>query len=369
MDVTLQKSDLVRALTIANSVVEKRSTMPVLSNVLLIAEANMLRVAATNLEATALTRVVANVETSGKTTVNAKVFAEITRELPEGEVHLKLGENRRLEIISGKSKFKMIGVNPDEFPSLPGMAVEPASKIKAGNFLEMINKTIYSVSHDETRFNLNGVCFEKHSDGTLRMVATDGHRLALINRPVGNLEFERQAIVPTKGLSEIRRVLDENPETEVAVCLEEGFFVIESGDTKISMRLIDGEFPDYTQVMPRQEGVRARIKSSDLAASLKRAALMVTDRGKCVKLEFSPGKLCLSSSSPELGESSEEIQIDYDGEPLTIGFNARYLMEFSASLGEDQEMTLELNGELGPAKLYASSDESYCGVVMPMRLS
>lgn len=369
MNITIAQTELNKALTIIQSIVEKKTTMPILANVLLSASEGKLHLSATNLELTAIVSVKAETPATGSTTVNAKVFSEIIRELPDTDVNLKLSEGERLEIGAGSSHFKMIGVSAEEFPSLPGISVPVKSKIKAEQFSEMISKTIYAVSHDETRFNLNGVYFEPAKNNSLRMVSTDGHRLAMITRPTEGLKFSDSVIVPTKGLSEIRRVIDSLGSSEVGVEIAEGFFVVETDATKVSMRLIDGEFPDYNQVLPKKKGERVNISSEELTRALKRASLMVTDKGKCVKFEFNDNNLKISSSSPELGESSEELEVDYKGEPLTVGFNAKYLIDFTTSLEEGQPLVIELNGELGPGKLSAKDDDSYVGVVMPMRLT
>lgn len=373
MELTISTADLQKALYLTQSIVEKRTTMPILSNVLLSAQQGKLKISATDLEITAITEVSAAVKSNGSTTVNAKIFADIVKELNDGSIHLKLSEGERLEINSGGSKLKIIGVSADEYPSLPGVGFEVKTKIASQQMLEMISRTIHAVSTDETRFNLNGICFEaegqgKKSGGTLRLVSTDGHRLAMITRPCGAIGLTDSVIVPRKGISEIRKLL-EGENREVGIGFHEGFLVIDSEGTKVSVRLIDGEFPDYNQVIPKDKGVNAIVPSKALIQALKRVSLMVTDKGKCIKLDFSKNHLRLSSSSPELGEASEELVIEYAGEPLTAGFNARYLSDFCLSLGEDQSLVMELHGELGPGRFYSSHDQSYIGIIMPMRLS
>lgn len=376
MDLKITKADLSRALSFLQSIVERKTTMPILANVLISAdEAEGLKISATDLEITAVVQVPAEVKKGGRTTVSAKIFHDVVRELPSRDVRLTLSEGERLQIASGKSNFSIVGVHAEEFPSLPGISIQPECTIKGQQLLEMVQKTVYAVSHDETRFNLNGVCFEsvkgkgKNSSDLLRLVATDGHRLSLIQRPVEGLEFEGSPIVPTKGLLEVRKLLDEVTELPVQVSLSEGFFVVDTGKAKVSMRLIDGEFPDYNQVLPKKDGVSISLPIAAFAQAIKRAALMVTDKGKCIKLDFSTGKLRLSSSSPELGESTEELDLDYKGEHLSIGFNARYLLDFSSSIAEESNLVMNLSGELGPAKLYEEHDDSYFGIIMPMRLT
>ena len=290
MDIVLSKSDLNQALSVTQNIVERKTTMPILANVLLSATDGKLRVSATDLEITAVATVNAAVKAPGSTTVNAKVLADIVRELPDGEVHLKVTEGERLEINALTSQLRVIGVSAEEFPSLPGMGFQLNSRVKAGQLLEMIEKTIYAVSTDETRFNLNGVCFEVESSGkgkkagaNLRLVATDGHRLAMVTRPIEGLELKDSVIVPRKGLTEIRKLLAAvEGELDVGLSISEGFFVLETdsvlqkGSAKVSMRLIDGEFPDYNQVIPNQKGVMAMVSSFALSQALRRVALMVT---------------------------------------------------------------------------------------------
>jgi DNA polymerase-3 subunit beta len=376
MELKITQTDLSKALSFIQSIVERKTTMPILANVLLRADSEgTLKLSATDLETTAIVEVPAEVSREGTTTISAKIFHEVVRELPNRDVSLSLSEGERLQVTSGSSKFSIVGVHSEEFPSLPGMSIAPECSVKGTQLLEMIQKTVYAVSHDETRFNLNGVCFEsakgkgKGATSLLRLVATDGHRLSLIQRPLAGIDFEGSPIVPTKGLLEVRKVLDEIGDQEVKVTISDGFFVVDTGKAKVSMRLIDGEFPDYHQVLPKKEGISISISVADLSQALRRASLMVTDKGKCIKLDFSTGKLRLSSSSPELGESSEELDLDYKGEPLSVGFNARYLLDFAASLPEQSQLIMMLSGELGPAKLYEERDDSYFGIVMPMRLA
>ncbi len=376
MEITVTKEALNRALSLMQSVVAKKTTMPILSNVLLSATDGSVNVSATDLEITAVIRLEAKVKSKGSTTVNAKVLADIVRELPEGDITLKLTEGERLEIVCKKAKLRMIGISAEEYPSLPGVVLEPRSKISSKQLLDMINKTLYAVSVDETRFNLNGVCFEilnsskgKKGDASLQLVATDGHRLAMITRPAGTLDFQGRAIAPRKGLAEIKKIINPEEDVEIGLDIQEGFLVVESNDTKLSMRLVDGEFPNYEDVVPKKKGQIIKVNSEELAQALRRSALMVSDRGKCVKLEFGKNKLKISSSSPELGDAVEEIECHNEKDALSVGFNALYLLDFVSSVSEAQSVVLELNGELGAGRFYADKDESYNAIVMPMRLN
>lgn len=382
MNIIVSKDELSRALSIINNIVEKKTTMPIMANVLISAEDGHVRFSGSDLEITALATAPAKVKERGSTTVNAKMLSEIVRELPGGDVALTLGDGERLEIKAHNTKLRIIGVSAQEYPSLPGLSIETKNKISAQTLLEMINNTIYAVSTDETRFNLSGVCFEMlekdgtkivrqkkaSANGSLRLVATDGHRLALTTRPVDHVTFSGRVIAPRKGLAELRKILEECGDSEVGIEITEGFIVAETPTSKVSMRLVDGEFPDYARAFPDKDGTKVVVSSNDLSQALRRVALVVSDKQKCVKFDLSNGTLRISSSSPELGDATEELPIEYKGSPITVGFNAKYLLDITSALTEDQRLVMELNGETGPGKFYPEGDDSSIGIVMPMRI-
>lgn len=379
LDLTISKQDLHRTLFATQSMVAKKTTLPILVNVLISASDNQLRISASDLEVTAQALTKAQVRSGGSTTVNAKVFGDIVKELPDGDVSLKVTDGERLEIKSGKVNLKMVGVSAEEYPSLPGIGYRPESRKSSRELVEMISKTIYAASSDETRYTLNGVCLEvieeegKQKKKNLRMVAVDGYRLAMITRSAGTMEIPSRVIVPRKGLVEVIRVLGSDEEREIGIGLHEGFLVLDRDDLKISMRLIDGEFPSYSNVIPGEKDNNAEksnvsVSTKALTQALRRVVLMVTDKIKGIRFDFAPETLRVSGASPELGEASEEISIKYDGKPLSIGFNALYVLDIAAALGEEENMKIELHGELGPGKFYSENDESYIAVVMPMRL-
>jgi DNA polymerase-3 subunit beta len=382
MNVVVSKDDFIKALQLVQSAVSKRTTMPILSNLKISADqkSNTIQLSASDLELSAVCSVKATVKRSGSTTVSAKVFGDIIRELPEGDISLVLGEGERLDVQSKGSKFKIVGISADEYPTLPGLACEATDTVPARMLLEMINRTLYAVSLDETRFNLNGVCFEnlvgeksgkgkrKDDGATLRLVATDGHRLAIATRPLASLSFSGRVIVPRKALSEIRRVLELEADKDVAFGIQEGFFILVASDFKLAARLIEAQYPDYSQVLPQKVGVKATVNTKEVTHALRRVMLIVTDREKGVRLSFAPGALRITSSSPELGEASEELPVSYEGAVSTIGFNAGYLLDVANALGDSETMTLELNGEVGPGKFFSEQDESSIAIVMPMRL-
>lgn len=374
MKATLPKSELLSGIQLVQTAAEKKSTMPILANVLITASEGHISIASTDLEITSTATLPASVKARGSTTINARIFLDIVKELPEGEVSLVLGENERLEILCQRSRFKMNGVSSEEYPGLPGMSLQASGKVLAKELSYMIDKTLYAVSADETRFNLSGVCFEaiegdKKSDKSLRLVATDGHRLSLITRPFQGLKLKDRVIVPRRGLVELKKLLDTVGDIQVGLVIEEGFLVVESPKYRLAVRLIEGEFPDYTQVIPQGKGALAQIEAQPLTQALRRAVLLATDKTKCIKLDFSAETLKISSSSPELGEAREELPVHYNGKDISVGFNARYLLDFLNSLNETKEITIELHGELGPGRLFTEDDEGYLAIIMPMRLT
>lgn len=386
MELTIPKAELAKLLLVTQAIAERKSTMPILGNLLLKADKDTLSITGSDLEITALATGAAEVKTPGSITVSGKVFGEVVRELPDGPVQLKSANRERLEIKSASTSLKLVGVSADEYPVPAALSLPAKSRVPAPVLSEMINKTLYAVSLDEGRYTMNGVSLELFNESGktgLRMVSTDGHRLALVSRPVEKLTLTSlgssksaaskagardHVIIPKKGLGEIRKILDLEQGKDIGLDVNEGFFVIETPSTKLVVRLIDGEFPDYSAVLPKEAGVKATTLSSGLSQALKRVALMVSDKNKGVRFDIADKTLKISSSSAELGEAQEELEVEYHGKPLTIGFNARYLLDVVASIGETQPFTMELLGETGPGKFYAESDEGYLAIVMPLRL-
>jgi DNA polymerase-3 subunit beta len=385
MEISISKTELSKLLHVTLAIAEKKSTMPILGNILLAAEDKSFKVTASDLEITAIASSTATVKKSGSITVSAKVFGDLVRELPDTEVTIRAVDRDRIEVIAGSSKMKIVGVGAEEYPVPPGLTLKTKCKLPAPTLIEMINKTLYAVSLDEGRYNMNGVCLEITKDGKasgIGMVATDGHRLALITRPLQGVEFTGlshkgagktdasgdHVIVPRKGIAEVRKALETVGDVPVGVDVSEGFLVVEGPAWKLVVRLLDSEFPNYEQVLPKQEGNKITVLSSQLAHALKRVSLVVSDKNKGVRFDFFTNMVRISSSSPELGEAQEELEIQNKGKDFSVGFNARYIIDVLSTIGENQPFVLELNGESGPGKFYAESDESCFGIVMPLRL-
>lgn len=372
MQFTVEKEVLLRGLTRVQGIVEKRTTLPVLSNVLIEAADGEICLTATDLEVGMRSSYPAQIQTAGKTTVSAKKFYEIVKELPGGEVAFRSRDNAWVEIRSGKALFNIVGLPADEFPHFPKPNRDHLLSMDADELREMIEKTFFSVSTDESKYNLGGIfikAVEEEGRRLLRMVATDGHRLALVQRPIGvaaGEELTRGVILPRKGIIELRKIAEEGSGA-LSIGFLENNVVIQRDTTTVVMRLVDGEFPDYNRVIPKQQGFKATIRCDAFLHALRRMAIVSSDKTRGVKLILKPGILEISSSNPELGEAQEEIEVLYDGPEISLGFNARYLIDILNAQIES-EIFLQLRDNLSPGVLQPARDADTLAVVMPMRL-
>lgn len=367
-----EKKDLLSLLAKTQNVVEKRNTMPILVNVLLDMKDNQLKVFATDLEVSLTDEISVEGQEEGKIAVNAKNLFDIIKELDDQAIQLTTNENNWLEIKQGKSVFNIIGINSDEYPMFPTFSTNSFTSLDSKLFLEMIEKTIYSVSNDETRYHLNGVYFENQKNGSgsqFRMVATDGHRLSLVDRSVeinAEMNFDKGIIVPRKGLNEIRKIL-EVVDGQFEMAIEGSQLIIRNGSTVLMVRLIEGKYPNYQQLIPKNLKQVAHVDKERLSSSLKRVSLLSNQKSKGITLSLTQGRLEISSNNPELGDAKEELEIDYKGDDMKIGFNAKYIMDILNSCDDDQ-VNIELNDQLSPGLLRPKSDQNYTCVVMPMRI-
>jgi len=374
MKLSISKNQLQRGLARIQAIVEKRNTMPILANVHLAAagdeEAGCLELAATDLEVGIRSSHAASVSRAGSVTVSARKLYEIVRELPDELVKIDVSPNAYLSLSCARADFTLAGNLPDEYPTLPSAAPDRMSLIQAPILAEMIDRTIYAASADETRYNLNGVYFESLPEsGKLRMVATDGHRLAYVDRSLSSPfeGLEQGVIIPRKALLELKRLVDEEDADEVEIGFEGNNGLVQKQGVTLVMRLIEGEFPNYRQVIPQQLTHQLTVSVESLTRVLRRVALLSSERSRAVKLELRPGLLRLSSNNPDLGEAQEDLDVDYAGEELTIAFNARYLLDCLSVLTA-KEVRLSLQDEHSPTQLVPTDDEDTLAVVMPMRI-
>jgi DNA polymerase-3 subunit beta len=368
MEIKAKRGDLLATLYWTQSIVERRNTMPILANVLIESKKNDIRITATDLEVGVRGQVSGEVIREGTVTVNAKKLYEIVRELPDDLVQLKRLENDWVEIRSGKSVFRIVGMEAREFPQFPTFDAKGLPTIPASTLREMIERTIFSVSTDETRYSLNGVFIEEGEKGRVRMVATDGHRLAFEERDLTSLGLTKGVILPRKGLAELKKLLESGEDGIVSLGFKENMGLASKDKVELFMRLIDGDFPDYTKVIPKGNPNIAKTEHNEFLQALRRVSILSSERYKGVKLEFKEDRIAISANNPDLGEAVEEVEADYKGTPMAIGFNARYLMDVLAVLGGEGDIDFELKDELSPSILRRSGDESYIYVLMPMRL-
>ncbi|MFC2074945.1 DNA polymerase III subunit beta [Bdellovibrionota bacterium] len=372
MEFYIGKSDLLQGLYRAQSVVERRNAMPILANVLIEAQNDTLHMLATDLEVGIYDAYPAQIVTPGKITVGAKQIYEIVKELPEALIHIKARENNWLTLTSQKAVFNLVGLNADDFPTVVDFKSKEYVDISSTTIKEMIEKTIFSASNDETRYHLNGVFFHKMLDDgekRVRMVATDGHRLSLIDKDLevdDKLAVDKGVILPKKGLYELKKLLEQD-QRSFKVAIDENHAIFRQDPVVIFMRLIDGDYPDCKQVIPRNNKKKVIINRDEFLHSLRRISLLSNEKSKGVKFSIQPGTMKISSNHPELGEAKEELLIQYEGEGIEIGFNAKYIMDILNAM-DSEEVSLELDGKLSPGILKANRDQSYTCVVMPMRI-
>ena len=364
MEVVIDRDALLRGLQLVHNIVEPRQTLPILANVLLEADPEAVRVTATDLEVGARVAIPAKVATTGAITVSARKLAEIVKELPAAAVALKVTDNASVSLRCAGATYKLVGLSPDDFP--PVVPASPASWVglDAKTLRELLAQTSFAISHDETRYALNGILFVLQGKD-VQMVATDGHRLALSKRSLGRDVGGMTGIVPRKAVVEIMRVLGAGEDVQIAIT--ENQFVLQMPNFVMTARLIEGQFPNYEAVIPRAHPGRLIVSRTAFAAALRRVAVMAEERNKPVKLALTPAALRLTASSQDLGEAEEALEVGYSGEELVIGFNSRYLLDAIAAIERDQ-VVLELKDALSPGVIKCVEDEGYCCVIMPMRI-
>lgn len=368
MEIRAKREDFLSALYWTQSTVERRNTMPILANVLVETHANRIRLTATDLEVGVRSSLDGEIVTSGRVTVDAKKLYEIVRELSEETLELKRLDNDRVEIQSGKSVFKMVGLDAQEFPAFAKGSDENRKECPGDVLKEMIDKTIFSISTDETRSNLNGALLHEAEEAKVRMVTTDGHRLSLVEREIGPLGLERGVIIPRKGLAELRKLLEDSGEETVSIGFVDNMVFVWKGDVEMSIRLIDGEFPDYDKVIPADNTSEANVAQRSLFRALRRVSLLSSDRYRGVRVELKGGNMAISANNPDLGEAAEELDVEYQGSRLAIGYNAQYLLDILGVLDHEDQVGMALKDDQSPTLLKRSGDDSLLYVVMPMRI-
>ncbi len=367
MEIRIEREELLRGLGRIQAIVERRGTLPILANALIVATEGSITLAATDLEVGVLSQHEAQVAKPGSVTVSAKKLFEIVRELDDGEVGIGIEDGSRVSIESGTARFALLSISPEEYPTIPDDQGVDFVQLEASLLGEMIDHTLYATSTDETRYNLNGVFMEADAE-RVSFVATDGHRLSRVSKvlptPVGFLEAG--IIVPRKGVAEIRKLCDET-DSSVEIGLAEGFLVLRAPGLVLSSRLIDGEFPNYRQILPSDPSQRVVLGRERLVHAVRRIALVAHERSRGFRFALEDGKLELSASSPDLGEARETLEVEFSGERFETGFNARYLLDCLGAILA-KEVVFELSSELSPAAVRPADDPDQIAVIMPMRM-
>ncbi len=381
MELTVAKKDLLKLVSRMQGVAERKSTMPVLSNVLLAVDGpNALRLAATDLYLAIAGKIPAEVSKGGSVAVPAKDLLERVKMMPDGPIHIATQDNATttLKATGSARRYTLRGMPGDDFPPLPAPAEgAPTLALEVAVLQELIAKTYFSISSDETRAHLNSALFEWDGD-IVRMVTTDGHRLSKMEVKVAGRQASATMLIPLKAIHELRRLCEEvlseqkdgntNKEPAQLLITQSGssaFF--QGGGTTFSVKLVDAQFPPYSQVIPQNSDKKVRVPRAPFADALRAVSIAASERTGGVKLGIANGTMRITSESPESGDGFDEVPVEYGGANITIGFNAKYFLDVLGALDEE-EVALGLSGELDPAVVRPASERNFLAVVMPMRI-
>jgi DNA polymerase III subunit beta len=370
MEFSVTKSALLNELNTTQGVVERKTTIPILSNLLVEAKDSHLTITATDLELSVRTSCEAKIKKEGAGTIPAKKLLELVRLLPEGEIKIKLLENHWVEIVSDKKKYKLVGMAKENFPALPAMP-HTLVKIPATILGSLIRKTKFAISMEESRYTLNGGLLILKPD-TLAMVATDGHRLALAetDHKLAGFSGEVKVLVPKKAMDEVEKLAaGANEDAAIEFAKDESHLFFQVGHRLLISRILTGQFPNYEAVLPRDNTKHVVLERGELTDAVKRVSQLADQRSHAVKLAVSKEGVEISASSPEYGEAKENIEKDYKGDAISIGFNSAYMLDFLAAAA-DGPVSIELKDEQSAGQMRPLADESYRYryIIMPMRI-
>jgi len=372
MEFTVSKADLVRELSLSQGVVEKKTTIPILSNVLLEAAGERVTLTATDLELGIRCSCPARVKKEGAGTVPARKLLDYVRLLPEGDVNMKFLENHWASITSGRSRTRIAGMSRESFPELPEMP-EKIAEVPVRTLASMISRTSFAISMEESRFTLNGALLVMRPEG-LTMVATDGHRLAYVQAtPAESGEVEKpfRALIPKKAMAELIKLADEADSDAKAIFAgDENHLFFQVAHRLLITRKLTGNFPDYERVLPKDHALTAKLQKDEIRSAIERVAQFADERSRAIRVQFTNGEVKIFSSSVETGESEESVPSEYKGPDLEIGFNAQYLLDFLRAIPQDH-VAFELKDQKSAGEMRPAGDsvpDQYRYVVMPMRI-
>lgn len=368
MEFTVSKADLVRELGLSQGVVEKKTTIPILSNILLEASEGRVTLTATDLELGIRCSCPARVKTPGAGTVPARKLLDYVRLLPDADLNVKFLENHWANLTCGRSKTKIAGMSRESFPELPTMP-EVVAEISVKQLSSMISRTVFSISMEESRFTLNGALLLL-KDETITMVATDGHRLAYVQTPSDTPQNFR-ALIPRKAMGEIVRLADEGAsDAKVKISGDDNHLFFQFGERLLITRKLTGNFPDYERVLPKENTHIAKLSKLEIRGAIERVAQFADERSRAIRVQFVEGEVRVFASSVEMGESEESVSSEYTGPELEIGFNAQYLLDFFKAIPQDH-LIFALKDQKSAGELQPAGDgakDQYRYVVMPMRI-
>jgi DNA polymerase-3 subunit beta len=374
MEFTVSKSDLVRELGLSQGVVEKKTTIPILSNVLIQAEGDRVFLTATDLELGIRCSCPARVKKEGAGTIPARRLLDYVRLLPDADITFKFLENHWASITCGRSKTKIAGMSRESFPELPEMP-EQIAEIPYGLLASLIARTYFAISLEESRFTLNGALLLVKPEG-VTMVSTDGHRLAFVDQQLADAANKSfRALVPRKAMNEIAKLAAEgSPDQKAHLSSDDNHLFFQFGDRLLITRKLTGNFPDYERVLPKENEHIARMSKTEIRSAIERVAQFADERSRAIRVRFEPGEVRVFSSSVETGESEESVSTEYQGPAMEIGFNAQYLLDFMRAISQD-EVAFSLKDEKSAGELQpwlpagdGTQSQSYRYVVMPMRI-
>jgi DNA polymerase-3 subunit beta len=375
MKVRIGRDELLTGLQRVQGVVEKRNTMPILSNILIEAKQEGAEIVATDLEIGMRGLYKAAVQKTGGITLSARKLYEIIKELPPGDIDLTSGDNNWTTIQAGKSQFKIVGLPSSDYPALPVIEREGLTPLSGAGLLQLIRKTLFAAGDNDARYILNGLLVtlitgEKKT--MLRIVGTDGHRLAVAEQDLGKAEAkgapqEIKAIIPKKAAHEMRRLLEESGDGEPLIGFTKNLMIFRKSGLLLTSRLMEGSYPNYQQVIPKESNRKISVNRLELESALRRVSVLSKDKANAVKLSLAPGHLTLFSSNPDYGEATEELAARYEGEAMNTGFNARYLLDVFGVM-DGETISLQMDGPLSPCLIQEAESPGFKCVVMPIKI-
>ncbi len=372
MEFTIKRDVFLGGIQKTLGIVERKTTMPILSNLLIRTGENRIKIMATDREIGLVADYEAEIMREGDITLSARKLHEMVREIQGEMVHVVKNERDMVSLTCNKAVYRIPGIPADDYPVVADQEELPMFKIKGSTLREMIRKTAFAMSADEMRKNLNGVFLETENIGEttfIRMVATDGHRLSMARMDAGEKDFlvmEKGVIIPRKGLGEIRRLVDDEP-GEVFLGIRPGVCIVKTNHTLLRVSLIDGDYPDYRRVIPAEQGVVINLEKDTFLHALRRMSVISSDRYNGVIVTLSQGRIVLNSTNPDVGEANDEIEVSYQGEERSVGYNVTYLTD-AIEVVDEERVEFEIGAGMKPGVIRAIGNENYFCIVMPLKL-